>query len=228
MVVGVMLALIGAGSVILQREVASTATAALLLSVAWAGLVALGFLLYARQRDLLRPVLGGLAVGAVIGGASFFWFSVRDREVNEDVVVATEVATGAAAEQALAGSEEPTAEAAAPKPAAPKSVTVATGDFIGVDGHDGRGKATVVESGGKRTLTFTDFDVDPGPGIEVWLTTGPNETSDRIELGSLKGNVGNQQYEVPSNADLRRYGTVVLYCTPFTVRVAVAPLNPAS
>ena len=61
--------------------------------------------------------------------------------------------------------------------------------------------------------------------VEVWLTTGPNETSDRVDLGDLKGNVGDQQYEVPADADLERYSTVVLYCTPFTVRIAVADLK---
>jgi len=61
----------------------------------------------------------------------------------------------------------------------------------------------------------------------VWLTTGPNETSDRVDLGNLKGNVGDQQYEIPAGTDLERYGTVVLYCTPFTVRIAVAPLMMA-
>lgn len=207
-VVGLMLALIGAGSVILQREIASTITAALALSVAWAGLVGLGFLLYARGRGLLRPVLGGLAVGAVIAGGSYYWFSVRDDEVDEDVVTASAPAPAGA------------------KSAKPVSVALATGSFMGEDGHDGSGTATVIEqASGVRVLTFTDFDVDPGAAVEVWLTTGPNETSDRVDLGDLKGNVGDQQYEVPADADLERYGTVVLYCTPFTVRIAVADLN---
>ncbi len=38
--------------------------------------------------------------------------------------------------------------------------------------------------------------------------------------------MGDQQYEIPADADLKRYGTVVLYCTPFTVRIAVADLKP--
>ena len=211
-VVGLMLALIGVGSVILQREIASTITAALALSVAWAGLVGLGFLLYARGRGLLRPVLGGLAVGAVIAGGSYYWFSVRDDEVDEDVVTASAPAPAGAKSSKTA--------------AEPVSVALATGSFMGEDGHDGSGTATVIElASGVRVLTFTDFDVDPGAAVEVWLTTGPNETSDRVDLGDLKGNVGDQQYEVPADADLERYATVVLYCTPFTVRIAVADLK---
>ncbi len=109
------------------------------------------------------------------------------------------------------------------------NVEVASGSFTGEDGHDGAGTATVIDqASGPQVLTFTDFDVDPGAAVEVWLTTGPNETSDRVDLGNLKGNVGDQQYEIPAGTDLAKYGTVVLYCTPFTVRIAVAPLKTAA
>ena len=210
-VVGAMLALIAAGSVLLQREVAETMTGALILSVVWAGVVGLGFLAYARPRGLLRPVIGGLLIGAVIGGFSYWWFSVRDDEVDEDVVTA-------------AAAPAQTADAKAPV-----NLAEASGSFTGADGHDGSGTATVVrEPSGDRKLTFTDFDVDPGAKVEVWLTTGPEETEEKVVLGDLKGNVGDQQYEVPADVDLSRHGTVVLYCTPFTVRIAVAPLKPAA
>ena len=71
-----------------------------------------------------------------------------------------------------------------------------------------------------RTSTSTQ-----GAQVEVWLTQGEASFDDRVELGGLKGNVGDQQYELPADADLTRYDTVVLYCTPFTVRIAVAPLS---
>ncbi|MDP9228166.1 MAG: DM13 domain-containing protein [Actinomycetota bacterium] len=207
-VVGSMLVLIAAGSLLLQRELAETMTAALVLSIAWAGVVGIGFLAYARPRSLLRPVIGGLAIGAVVAGASYYWFSLRDERVDEEVVSAT-----------------PVGETAAAQPPGPVNVAEASGSFSGEDGHDGSGTATVIrEASGERKLTFTDFDVDPGAAVVVWLTAGPNETEDRIELGDLKGNVGDQQYEVPADADLDRYGTVMLYCTPFTVRIAVADL----
>jgi hypothetical protein len=105
-------------------------------------------------------------------------------------------------------------------------VELVNGDFTGADGHAGSGVATVVrEPDGARPLTFTEFEVDPGPGVEVWLTRSESSLDDRIELGGLKGNVGNQQYEIPADANLAEYDTVVLYCTPFTVRIAVAPLR---
>ena len=224
LVVGLMLVLIAAGSVLLQREVAETMTEALLLSIAWAGIVGLAFLVYAWPRGILPQVMAGLAVGAVIGGGSYYWFSVRDEEVDEDVVTAAQTAQGAQAQQGLRGS----AQGSGADAKQGGNTTLASGSFQGEDGHDGAGTATVVqEAGGGRLLTFTDFDVDPGAAVEVWLTTGPNETEDRVELGGLKGNVGNQQYEIPADADLNRHGTVVLYCTPFTVRIAVADLMSA-
>ena len=64
-----------------------------------------------------------------------------------------------------------------------------------------------------------------GAKVVVWLTQDETSFDDRVELGNLKGNVGDQQYAIPDSADLRRYDTVVLYCTPFTVRIAVAPLS---
>lgn len=206
-----MLAVIAIGAAILQREVASTITEALVLSVAWALLVAAAFLFYARGRGLVVGVALALALGAVVAGGSYYWFSVRDEKVDEDVAMA-----GEPSGEAARGAEEPKAV----------NVALAEGMFAGEDGHDGSGTATVIERpGGDRVLTFTDFDVDPGAAVEVWLTSGPDETEDRVELGGLKGNVGDQQYELPAGVDLKRHGTVVLYCTPFTVRIAVADLD---
>jgi len=208
-VVILMLAVIGGGSFVLQREVADTILTALILSVAWAGAVGLAFLLYGRSRGILRPVLAGLVVGAVGAGVAFYLFAIADDVVDEDVVIA-----------------QPPAAAGTGGTPGSGNVAIAAGNFAGADGHSGTGKATVIEQpGGERTLTFTDFDVSRGVAVEVWLTPGPDEADDRIELGALKGNVGDQQYEVPEGADLSRYRTVVLYCTPFTVRIAVAELG---
>jgi hypothetical protein len=222
-----MVALLVAGMFALDRWVAETMAAATLLNVAWFALVGGGFLFWARSRSATAPILGTLAATAAIGAFVFYWTGVRDERVDEDVVTAGQVADAGEAEQALAGEAGSPAREAKPKPQPSGPVTLTTGMFTGVDGHDGSGDATVIEDDGARTLTFTDFDVDPGARVEVWLTPGPDQIDDRIELGELKGNVGDQQYEVPADADLNRYGTVVLYCTPFTVRIAVAPLARA-
>ena len=39
-------------------------------------------------------------------------------------------------------------------------------------------------------MTFTEFDVDPGVDVDVYLVPGDgSDVSDRVELGNLKGNV---------------------------------------
>jgi Electron transfer DM13 len=49
------------------------------------------------------------------------------------------------------------------------------------------------------------------------------EVEDYIDLGSLKGNRGDQQYEIPRNVDLDRYSTAVIWCRAFSVLFARAP-----
>jgi hypothetical protein len=48
---------------------------------------------------------------------------------------------------------------------------------------------------------------------------------DYIDLGSLKGNIGSQNYDIPDNVDLSEYESVVIYCVPFHVVFATAALN---
>ena len=220
-----LLALIGVGSLVLQRWVAETKDAALVLSILWAGLVSIPFLLAARRRrELAVPVIGALVVGAVAGGFAYWYWSIRDTRVDEDVTVATVEVEGVAQAAALRGEPEQQ-RPAREMPREP--VMLAEGTFSGADGHSGSGVATVVgHPDGSRSVTFTEFDVDPGVKVEVYLVPGDgSDVSDRVELGSLKGNVGDQEYEIPADADLMTHHTVVLWCVPFTVRIAVAPLS---
>ena len=61
--------------------------------------------------------------------------------------------------------------------------------------------------------------------MEVYLSPTGASVGDVVKLGGLKGNVGNQQYRIPKDADLSRYDTLILWCVPFTTRIAVAPLE---
>ena len=47
------------------------------------------------------------------------------------------------------------------------------------------------------------------------------------ELGKLKGDIGNQNYAIPSGTDISQYQSVVIYCKPFHVIFSVAPLSAA-
>jgi len=224
---------LGIGLLVLQRWVAETKVAAIVLVGIWFALVgAAAFAAATRRPDLRLPVLGTFAAIAVATVAIGYFTGFRDTKVDEDVVVASAEASESERDAGLAGDgsegdpdkAETTKKKPEPKPAEP--VSLASGQFTGEDGHAGSGTATYIrEADGERVVTFTDFEVDPGAKSVVWLTQDETNFDDRVELGDLKGNVGDQQYSIPADADLRKYDTVVVYCTPFTVRIAVAPLN---
>ena len=47
------------------------------------------------------------------------------------------------------------------------------------------------------------------------------------EIGSLKGTIGDQNYEIPSDIDLAKYHAVTIWCQRFGVNFATAPLTSA-
>lgn len=115
---------------------------------------------------------------------------------------------------------------------AAEPVVIAMGQFAGTDSvHQGMGQATIYQlPEGNNVLRFEDFDVTNGPDLHVILSNHPNplnsnDVGDYLDLGSLKGNLGNQNYDIPAGVDLSQYQSVVIYCVPFHVVFALAPLN---
>ena len=115
----------------------------------------------------------------------------------------------------------------------PGPVAVAQGQIQGVDRvHQGSGSATIYLLPGQAPLLcLEDLDVTNGPDLHVLLVENPEPGSRAdimagyLDLGPLKGNRGNQNYEIPADIDLSEYGSVVIYCQPFHVIFATAPLN---
>lgn len=105
------------------------------------------------------------------------------------------------------------------------------GMFRGV-AHDARGTATIYKfADNKRVLRFTDFETSNGPDLNVYLVAAEdakdNETVTKagfIQLGSIKGNKGDQNYDVPADLDLNKYKAVTIWCRRFGVNFATAPL----
>jgi hypothetical protein len=111
-------------------------------------------------------------------------------------------------------------------------VVIAMGQFAGTDSvHQGSGQAAIYQlAEGNHVLRFENFDVTNGPDLHVILSKHPNplnsnDVGDYIDLGSLKGNIGNQNYDIPADVDLAQYQSVVIYCVPFHVVFATAGLN---
>lgn len=98
------------------------------------------------------------------------------------------------------------------------------------DFHQGSGNAAIFQQGDQRILRLENFEVTNGPDLHVLLVANPDATGrgdmgDYVDLGSLKGNVGNQNYEIPADVDLSQYGGVMIYCMPFHVIFSTAPLG---
>jgi hypothetical protein len=107
---------------------------------------------------------------------------------------------------------------------------VRQGQFQDADAvHRGSGLASIFELGDQRVLRFEDFEVTNGPDLHVLLVenlagTNHDAIGRYIDLGSLKGNLGNQNYEIMTNVDLSLYEGVMIYCMPFHVVFATAAL----
>lgn len=119
-----------------------------------------------------------------------------------------------------------------PTASAATTSQLATGEFHS-GAHETKGMAAVFQlPDGKKTLRLTNFSTSNGPDVHVYLVAAPdvkdNEAVTKagfLDLGSLKGNIGDQNYELPANADLAKYRSVTIWCKRFSVNFGTASLN---
>jgi len=85
----------------------------------------------------------------------------------------------------------------------------------------------------KRILRLTNFRTSNGPDVHVYLIAAPDAKDDEtvknaasVDLGILKGNIGDQNYDVPDSVDLGKYRAVMIWCKRFNVNFGTAPLVP--
>jgi hypothetical protein len=107
---------------------------------------------------------------------------------------------------------------------------LASGKFRSL-AHETKGTVTIFQQDGKKTLRLTDFATSNGPDVHVYLVAATDAKDDAtvtkagfIDIGSLKGNIGDQNYELPSDADLSKYRAVTIWCKRFSVNFGTAPL----
>lgn len=98
--------------------------------------------------------------------------------------------------------------------------------------HETKGTAQLVSVGGKTYVQLKDFHTSNGPDVHIYLVKGTEGTPDEvnksgfIDLGTIKGNIGDQNYEVPAGTNLDEYKAVSVWCKRFFVGFGGAPLNP--
>lgn len=120
-------------------------------------------------------------------------------------------------------SAEPTAEATGP-------VELASGSFISRD-HETTGRVAIVRlEDGSRILTIEDLQTDNGPDLYVYLDDDAADApegdfDDGIDLGRLRGNVGDLVYEIPDDVDLDAVTSVAIWCDRFSSLFGAADLT---
>lgn len=148
---------------------------------------------------------------------------------NEEVITATvEAQSVAAIEKSVVATTVIVVEET------PANVPIVIGQGQFVDGdsfHKGSGTATLYEGpNGEYLLRLDDFAATNGPDLHVLLSANPtpvdhDSLGDYLDLGSLKGNIGDQNYEIPAGIDVQQYKSVIVYCLPFQVIFATATLQ---
>lgn len=179
-----------------------------------------------------KIIIGALVGLAALAWVAFGYFAVHtlfiDDEVNEAVPTfssSTTITTAVTvAPTETTGPPVPTI--AATTVPVPQIVTEATGTFVSLD-HDTSGTAAVLGDGsGQRFLRIEDLNTSNGPDLYVYLVnSSTGDVSDFIDLGVLKGNVGDQNYEIPAGADLSVYDKVLIWCVRFSSPFGEAPLT---
>jgi hypothetical protein len=151
-----------------------------------------------------------IAAGAIV--LAIGWYAFRpellfiSKQVNERFPSSGQVAAGPAA--------------------------LAKGNFKSL-AHETKGLATIyLLADGKQTLRLTEFETSNGPDVHVYLTAAEVEkgsdaikTAGFIDLGSMKGNKGDQNYDIPADVDLSKYKSVTIWCARFGVNFGLASLS---
>ncbi len=153
-----------------------------------------------------------ILVGVSIVGLAIAWYAFRpellfiNKQVNEQFPVGAQVAAG--------------------------PMSLVQGNFKSL-AHETKGLATIYKlADGKQTLRLTEFETSNGPDVHVYLTGAEVEKgSDAVmaagfvDLGSMKGNKGDQNYVIPADVDLTKYKNVSIWCARFSVNFGSARLS---
>jgi hypothetical protein len=124
-------------------------------------------------------------------------------------------------------------EAMPSAPGASMAVPLESGRFYSIL-HPTAGAATIYQMGdGTRVLRFTSFSTSNGPDVHVYMVAADDakdavtvQKAGFVDLGVIKGNIGDQNYTLASDLDLAKYRAVSIWCKRFSVNFGAAPLRP--
>ena len=194
------------------------------------------------QRKRMTRAGLGVAIVAAIPAIWLAWYLVSllfiDDVANEDFPLTAnatipENVTREAAEEIMSTAakvDSPMDESMTDKMETASTVSLISGSFRDEDRlHKGSGKATIYRlEDDSHVLRLEDLKVTNGPDLHVLLMVdqeGSDKSQGYLDLGKLKGNIGNQNYPVPIDTDISVYNAVMIYCQPFHVVFSTAPLR---
>ena len=179
----------------------------------------------------MKKLLVAVIALVVLGGG---WYAFRPERLFVNQTVNERMEPGSASGGAMSASTESNAMTATTEMAAEPRV-VASGTFHS-GSHETAGTATIHEyADGRRVLRLTGFHTSNGPDVQVLLVAATdakdNETVTKngfVRVAALKGNIGDQNYDLPAGVDLSKYRAVTIWCRRFGVNFGTAPLTARS
>jgi len=181
-----------------------------------------------------RWLVIGAAAATLVALAALYWFQPWKLIVDDPV----DEVLSSPAPAASAQGQAPAQGQASAQGQAPAQVRVlAEGAFITHE-HETSGTVRVVAlPDGTRRLEIIGLDTSNGPDLRVWLTDQPVidgrdgwrvfDDGRYAELGRLKGNTGNQAYDIPAGLDINQFRSVSIWCKRFAVSFGAAALRAA-
>ena len=99
------------------------------------------------------------------------------------------------------------------------------GQFYATTGITVSGTAKIISDGVSFSVLLDSFQVTAGPDLKVYLSK-KDTPFEFINLGPLKSNMGNQNYEVPAGVDFSVYKYILIHCQQYNHLFAIAGLKP--
>jgi hypothetical protein len=165
------------------------------------------------RRSIRRVAAVAAIVAAALAAVALVWFQPQKLFIDDRVDEALPAASAAPG---------------APPAAAPTLRTLSVAPFHSYE-HATDGRARVIGlPDGRRYVRFERFRTSNGPLLRFYLSAAPPDGpggafDDRfVDLGALKGNIGDQNYAIPGRTRLAAYRSVVVWCKRFSVPFAAA------
>ena len=177
---------------------------------------------------ILAVIVGGISVYAI---SPYFTESTIDEAIPTGAIIQPEMKNNdivASTEEVMMEKEMMEEEVMMEKEMMEEEVLMSySGIFVGVgDGiHDAQGDVyTIPLENNSNILRLENFKSTNGPDLYVYLSTD-NEATEFINLGELKANNGNQNYNIPEDVNLGKYNKVLIWCKAFSVLFGSAELS---